>query len=228
VLLVDTYDTLEGVRKVTELARELGEDFRVRAIRLDSGDLAELAGGARQILDDAGLSEVEIFASGGLDEDDLADLVSRGAPIDGFGVGTGLGVSKDAPSLDIAYKLTSYAGVGRLKLSPGKRILPGRKQIFRQEEEGEAVRDVLARWDEDHSGRPLLEKVMQGGRRLEAGRVSLEASRQRARDEIARLPARLRALERADPPYPVKISETLEEYQEEVAERVTSGLEEGA
>jgi len=220
VLLVDTYDTLEGVRRVAELASELGEEFRVRAIRLDSGDLAELAMASREILDAAGLSRVEIFASGGLDEDEIRELLDRGAPIDGFGVGTGLGVSKDAPSLDVAYKLTAYAGRGRLKLSPGKPIRPGRKQIFRQEEGGWAVRDVLARWDEEHLGRPLLAKVMEKGQRLEAGRVSLEASRQWAREEIEQLPERIRALDPAASPYPVEISETLEEYHEEVAEKV--------
>lgn len=167
VLLVDTYDTLAGVEKVIALAGELGEGFRVRAIRLDSGDLGELARRSRERLDRAGLERVEIFASGGLDEDRIADLVAAGAPIDGFGVGTQMGVSEDAPVLDMVYKLTSYAGEGRIKTSPGKRILPGRKQVFRVEEGGVAVRDVLARADEradEHGGgRPLLERVMAGG-----------------------------------------------------------------
>ena len=220
VLLVDTYDTLEGVEKVVELARELGDDFRVRAIRLDSGDLAELAKGSRKILDEAGLERVEIFASGGLDEWKIADILGQDAPIDGFGVGTGLGVSKDAPSLDVAYKLTSYAGKGRLKLSPGKHILPGQKQVFRIEEGGVAIRDVLARWDEDQDGRPLLRQVMKHGKRLEAGSEDLETARERARQEVAKLPERIRALEDADPPYPVKVSETLGEYQDDVIEQV--------
>jgi nicotinate phosphoribosyltransferase len=125
VLLVDTYDTLLGIDRVIELARELGDAFRVRAVRLDSGDLAALAVEARRRLDAAGLHRVEVFASGGLDEHRIAELVARGAPIDGFGVGTRMGVSEDAPALDMAYKLTAYAGEGRLKLSPGKRILPG-------------------------------------------------------------------------------------------------------
>lgn len=221
VLLVDTYDTLDGVKQVVKLAEERGDDFRVRAIRLDSGDLAELARKSRQILDDAGLGDVHIFASGGLDEWQIAEMLDGGAPIDGFGVGTGLGVSKDAPSLDIAYKLTAYAGKGRLKLAAGKRILPGRKQIFRQEEDGEAVRDVLARHDESHEGRPLLKKVMEGGERLDAGRIDLEAARDRARWEIERLPKHIRALEDADPPYKVQVSDGLEDFQEEVIERVT-------
>jgi nicotinate phosphoribosyltransferase len=138
VLLVDTYDTLAGVRDVVRLARELGPAFQVRAVRLDSGDLLELSRSARSILDDAGLGQVGIFASGGLDEDVIAELVQAGAPITGFGVGTAMGVSDDAPSLDMAYKLVSYAGRGCIKLSPGKALLPGRKQVFRREQDGRA------------------------------------------------------------------------------------------
>src|SRR4029079_7903646 len=148
VLLVDTYDTLAGVRKVVDLARELGPSFRISAVRLDSGDLGDLAFKARRLLDDAGLQRVTIFASGGLNEDEIAGLMVAGAPIDGFGVGTDMGVSRDAPSLDIAYKLVEYAGCGRVKLSPGKAILPGRKQIFRVEQDGLADHDVLGRNDE--------------------------------------------------------------------------------
>ena len=95
---MDTYDTLRGVAKVARLARRLGRKFRVRGIRLDSGDLAALAAGARRILDQAGLRDVEIFASGGLDEHAIARLVAGGAPISGFGVGTAMGVSQDEPS----------------------------------------------------------------------------------------------------------------------------------
>jgi len=109
-LLVDTYDTLAGVSKVVQLAKELGSAFRISAVRLDSGDLCQLAFGARRILDDAGLRHVEVFASGNLNEDEIARLVAAGAPINGFGVGTDMGVSRDAPALDIAYKLVEYAG----------------------------------------------------------------------------------------------------------------------
>ncbi len=110
VLLVDTYDTLAGVRKVVDLARELGPAFHVAGVRLDSGDLRELAVGARQILDEAGLRSVTIFASGGLNEDEIARLIAADAPIDGFGVGTDMGVSRDAPSLDIATSSSSPPG----------------------------------------------------------------------------------------------------------------------
>ncbi|WP_375768760.1 nicotinate phosphoribosyltransferase [Archangium gephyra] len=205
-LLVDTYDTLEGVRKVVALARELGPDFQVRAVRLDSGDLVSLAHSARWLLDAAGLERVQIFASGGLDEDEVARLLAHHAPIDGFGVGTAMGVSADVPALDMAYKLVEYAGHGRLKLSTGKVLLPGRKQVFREEEDGVARRDVLARHGEVLPGRPLLRQVMHAGRRLEDASPPLEAIRAHAREELERLPLEVRQLEPVRPPYPVEVS----------------------
>jgi nicotinate phosphoribosyltransferase len=223
VLLVDTYDTLRGVEEVARLGRDLGRAFRVRAIRLDSGNLAVLAARARQILDRAGLSRIGIFASGGLDEYRIARLVAAGAPVSGFGVGTAMGVSEDEPALDIAYKLTSYAGRGRIKLSQGKRLLPGRKQIFRVEEEGRAVADVIAAHDEEPAGRPLLEKVMEAGRRLPAGRRDWRVARERAMREMAGLPERVLAIERADPPYPVGTSARLRRYFDSIARGFVSG-----
>lgn len=223
ILLVDTYDTLEGVRRVVRLAEEMGERFAVRGIRLDSGDLVALASRAREILDSAGLRDVRIFASGGLDDQEIARIVDSGAPITGFGVGTDMGVSRDAPALDIAYKLTSFAGRGRLKLSPGKPILPGRKQVFRQEEEGRSVGDILTRANEVHPGRPLLVKVMEAGERLPEGKTDLDEARERARQEIVRLPDPVQGLEPAHPPYPVEVSEALERYQREVIVSVEGG-----
>jgi nicotinate phosphoribosyltransferase len=220
VLLVDTYDTLAGVRKVIDLAGVLGDDFDIRAVRLDSGDLAQLAKQSRRLLDDAGLHTVEIFASGGLDEDEIARLLQSGAPIDGFGVGTRMGVSKDAPALDIAYKLCEYAGQGRLKLSTGKPVLPGRKQVFRVCEGAHAVRDVIARVGQELPGRPLLMPVMRGGKRLAAAAVDLDGARDHARKEIARLPDRISAITPADPPYPVEVSPALSAYQRQVGKEV--------
>ena len=137
-----------------------------------------------------------------------------------------MGVADDAPALDMAYKLTGYAGKGRLKLSPGKRTLPGRKQVFRQEDdEGRLVRDVIGRADEILPGRPLLRKVMEGGLRLPAGGDPLEALRHRTRRELERLPEGIRALEAADPPWTVIVSDELRSYTENVtravAERTT-------
>lgn len=220
ILLVDTYDTIEGIEKVVALAEELDDDFRVRGVRLDSGDLAELAFDSREILDEAGLEDLEIFASGGLDEREIADIVARDAPIDGFGVGTGMGVSKDAPALDIAYKLVEYGGRGRLKLSPGKTILPGSKQVFRVEDGDRAVRDVIGRAGEDLPGRALLVEAMADGERTDAGRVDLDEARERAAREIARLPDRVRGIEPADPPYEVEISDALDAHRRAVIDRV--------
>ena len=177
------------------------------------------------MLDEAGLHHVEIFASGGLDEEAIAEIVAKGAPITGFGVGTSMGVSQDAPGLDIAYKLCAYGGRGRLKLSTGKPVLPGRKQVFRIEENGRAVRDVIARAEETLPGRPLLRPVMRGGRRLSEGTIDLHAARRHAQEEIARLPGHIRAIEPAKRRYPVEISETLQAYQGEVTREV--GLADG-
>ncbi|HEY6106646.1 MAG TPA: nicotinate phosphoribosyltransferase, partial [Anaeromyxobacteraceae bacterium] len=207
VLLVDTYDTLSGVREVVRLSRELGPDFCVTAVRLDSGNLLELSRATRRILDEAGLSQVGIFASGGLDERAVDRLVRAGAPIGGFGVGTAMGVSEDAPALDVAYKLVSYDGLERLKLSPGKELLPGPKQVFRVEREGRAERDVLGRRGEELPGRPLLVPAMRGGRRLPG--PTLAEEREHARRERERLPERILSLDPADPPYPVQPSEEL-------------------
>ncbi|MBZ5558030.1 MAG: nicotinate phosphoribosyltransferase [Acidobacteriia bacterium] len=209
ILLVDTYDTLDGVQKVIDLARELGPRFRISGVRLDSGDLGDLAFKTRRLLDDAGLHQVTIFASGGLNEDEIARLLASGTPIDGFGVGTDMGVSRDAPSLDIAYKLVEYAGRPRLKLSTGKVLLPGPKQIFRVERAGIADHDVLGRRDEDHGGRPLLQQVMAGGRRRSAGRVTLDEARAQATRERERLPRRVRGLDPAQPAYRVDLSPAL-------------------
>ena len=176
-LVVDTYDTIGGIRRVIELSRRLGARFRVGAIRLDSGDLGALAREARQMLDAAGLDGVRIFASGGLDEHEVAALIAAGAPIDAFGVGTKLAVSEDVPSLDMAYKLVEYAGRPRTKLSSRKAIYPGRKQVYRRTEGGRIARDVIGRHDEAVEGEPLLRPVMRGGVRLAAGRVGLEEAR---------------------------------------------------
>jgi nicotinate phosphoribosyltransferase len=209
VLVVDTYDTLAGVQKVIDLAGALGTGFHVGAVRLDSGDLGDLAFRTRRLLDAAGLQRVGIFASSNLDEEEIARLIAAGAPVDGFGVGAAMGVSADVPSLDIVYKLVEYAGRGRVKLSPEKVILPGRKQIFRIERDGVAERDVLGRHDDAPCGRPLLQQVMKHGSRLSPGRVSLQAARDRARTELERLPPGLRGLLPANPPYRVDVSQML-------------------
>jgi nicotinate phosphoribosyltransferase len=224
ILLVDTYNTLHGVRKVIQLAEERGDDFQVRGIRLDSGDIGALAERARSMLDKAGLTNVDIFASGGMDEWKIAELLDEDAPIDGFGVGTRMGVSKDAPGVDCVYKLTKYAGSGRLKLSSGKKILPGPKQLYRAQKDGEAVRDVIGTPDEEQEGRPLLKSVMKQGERLPEAEDTLEDARKRAERELDRLPAHIRDIERADSPYQVNVSEPLRQKQKEVTDRVADQI----
>jgi nicotinate phosphoribosyltransferase len=224
-LLVDTYDTLEGVKHVIELRNRLGERFDIRAIRLDSGDLGQLAKQARQMLDAAGLSRVQIFASSELDEYEIAALLTDSAPIDGFGVGTKLAVSDDAPHLDMAYKLVEYAGRGRTKLSAKKKLYPSRKQVFREMQDGQIVRDTIGRHDEALPGEPLLVPLMRRGERQAAGRVTLKDARRHAQRELGeRLPGRLRRLEAADQPYPVAISAALERDHAVLCESIRAAL----
>jgi nicotinate phosphoribosyltransferase len=207
-LLVDTYDTIEGVRNVVRLAEEQGPQFRVRAIRLDSGDLDDLSRQARTMLDEAGLSQMRILASGGLDERRIAGLIERGAPIDGFGVGTDLVVSSDVPTIDFAYKLVTYQGQPRLKGSTGKGTLPGAKQVYRTMRGGVMTGDTIARADERVDGEPLLRPVVQSGERIEPAEA-LAAVRERVQQQRQALPANLRQPEPAPPGYPVSISDGL-------------------
>lgn len=213
ILLVDTYDTLRGVKRVIEMIKSGHLSTRIRGVRLDSGDLVKLAFDARKMLDEAGLNHVGIFASGGLDEWEIKKMVDAQAPIIGFGVGTRMGVSEDAPSCDAVYKLTEYDGKGRLKASSGKELLPGRKQVFRQLEQGVAVRDILCAEGEHHEGRALLEKVMENGKRLKEAE-SLDAIRDRLRRELGILPRKILGVDHADPPYDVSLSKRLKEKQE--------------
>jgi nicotinate phosphoribosyltransferase len=157
VLLVDTYDTVDGTRRATEAMR--AEGVTARGIRIDSGDLAALAVEARRILDGAGFPSVEILVSGDLDEDRIEALLARGAPIDAFGVGTRLGTSADAPYVGMVYKLVEQGGAPRVKLSPGKHTRPGRKQVWRS-----PGQDLLALVDEPGppGARALLDVVFAG------------------------------------------------------------------
>lgn len=211
VLLVDTYDTLAGVDKVIDIARRLGDDFRVTAIRLDSGDIAELSKQARRRLDEAGLDRLKILASSGLDEFEIARLVGAEAPIDGFGVGTRLAVSDHAPHIDMAYKLVEYDAQPRMKLSSDKANPPGAKQVFRVLDNGKMQHDVLARRHEEApaGGTPLLRPVVRGGEVVEDALPDLETARRHAADAIGQLPGWLRGVKIAEPPYRVAWSDEL-------------------
>ena len=210
-LLVDTFDTLDGVRAVIALADEIGEAFDVGAIRIDSEPLGALSQGARRLLDAAGLTDVRIVVSGGLDEHSVAALVHDKAPIDAFGVGTQAATSADVPTFDAVYKLAAYDGEGRIKHSPGKATLPGRKQVFRERfgVGAIAVGDTIARADEVLPGEPLLKQVMRHGIRTPDGTDTLADARARAARELARLTVARLSIENAPDPYPVSISHAL-------------------
>jgi nicotinate phosphoribosyltransferase len=220
VLLLDTYDTLRAARKVVALAPRLAAaGIRVEGVRLDSGDLAALSHNVRRILDEGGLKDVVIFASGGLDEDDLWRFSEEDAPIDGYGVGTSLTTSSDAPALDCAYKLQEYAGVARRKQSEGKATWPGRKQVWRRyDDHGRLAGDVLTLESDVRPGEPLLQPVMRDGRRI-AERPALKDLRAHAGEELARLPTYLRTL-RPDRTYPVEVSERLVRLAVQVDDRL--------
>jgi len=222
VLLIDTYDTERAAEKVARLAPRLKRaGIVVQAVRLDSGDLAEHARKVRAIFDRASLREIRIFASGGLDEDQLKAFSREHAPIDGYGVGTSLTTSQDAPALDCAYKLQEYAGVPRRKRSEGKATWPGRKQVFRRfDANGTMCGDQVTLADEPGEGEPLLRPAMRDGRRI-PDFPSLVQSREWAAESLIRLPEPLRRLEPAR--YSAEISRSLRNLADELDRRQEAG-----
>jgi nicotinate phosphoribosyltransferase len=216
VLLIDTYDTAEGAQKVVELAPRLSESgISVRAVLLDSGDLIALSKEVRAILDAGGAPEVRIFASGGLNEYELEKIAAAAAPIDGFGIGTDLDVSTDAPNLDCAYKLEEYDGRPRRKRSTGKATWPGRKQIFRKfGSDGKIGEDTVGLETESLGDTGLMLPAMRHGRRLQTSE-SLDTIRDRAQQSLASLPAALRSLSEYGE-YPVIISQSLRDLAADV------------
>jgi nicotinate phosphoribosyltransferase len=219
ILLVDTYDTIEGVRRAIEVGDALQEDGRtLHGIRLDSGDLGLLAEESRRMLDEAGHTETLIYASGGIDEWRIAELSERGAPIDAYGVGTSLTTSRDFPAFDIVYKLVEYAGQPRAKYSAGKVLLPGAKQVFRS---GGPQTDVLARRGEELEGAPLLAPLWSDGEALHT--EDLEEARARAEEQLGSIPESWRHPDGPeDLPEPV-LSDELERVRAEVERRELGG-----
>lgn len=221
-LLIDTFDTEMAACHLVPLVRKLAcEGITIHAVRLDSGDLAQHARRVRCILDEGGLSNVTIFASGNLDEYQLAELQAAQAPIDGFGVGTRMNTAADRPYLDCAYKLQEYAGLARRKYSEGKVNWPGRKQVYRHYGPDGLMRgDVLTTAQDPHAtGQPLLLPVMQHGQRL-SDATPLATVREHARAELARLPLSLRELNSTDCPYSVSVAPALQQLATEVDQRL--------
>src|SRR5215831_9936746 len=216
-LLIDTYDSAAAARKMVALAPQLKADgISIGAVRIDSGDLIELSKKVRHILDEGGLREVNIFVSGGIDEHDLVRMVAAQAPINGFGIGTSLTTSFDAPALDCAYKLEEYSGTPRRKRSVGKATWPGRKQVWRRfGPDGRMAGDIISLEGDKQPGEPLTAPVMRAGRQL-APAPTLAQIRERAARELARLPEPLRKLQTGSD-YPVQISGKLNALAEQTS-----------
>jgi nicotinate phosphoribosyltransferase len=208
VLLVDTYETIEGVRRAIEASRRTG--IPLAGVRLDSGDLAALSRETRALLDDAGMQEARIIASGDLEEHRIAELCEEGAPIDLWGVGTDLGTSRDSPVVNGVYKIVAdlsggtWRGVAKHSLD--KETLPGAKQVFRRFEDGAMAEDIVATADESIDGEPLLVPAMRNGEIVIS--ETIDQMRERVHRSLAAIPERLRR-EGDAPPYPVRDSERL-------------------
>jgi nicotinate phosphoribosyltransferase len=224
-LLIDTFDTVAGAHKAVQVAKEMAARGQsLQGVRIDSGNLANLAGEVRKIFDEAGLKDVKIIGSGGLDEYDLADFSNANIPFDSYGVGTKMGVSADAPWSDIAYKLVEYNDRSVLKLSPGKVSLPGKKQVFRiTDNQGQLEKDIITLQDENVAGaEPLLKRVMTGGQ-ITAPFPSLDESRSAFLSEFAKLPEAIKNIRNAAN-YPVEHSFRLQEHCARVEQQVIRSL----
>ena len=219
ILLIDTYDTEAGARKVVELAPKLKADgIVVRGVRIDSGDLVASSKKVRAILDGGGLTDAVILVSGGINEDEIHRLAKAGAPIDGYGIGANLTTSQDAPTLDCAYKLQEYDGKPKRKLSEGKQTWPGRKQVWRNfAPDGAMIDDTVSLETDTPSGETLIVPVMKGGKRAEAA-PALETIRETARRNLAALPQRHRDLD-PDSRYTIVIADALQALAQEATER---------
>ncbi|HET7438812.1 MAG TPA: nicotinate phosphoribosyltransferase, partial [Nitrospira sp.] len=216
VFLIDTYDMETAARKVVALAPRLkANDISVKGVRLDSGDLADHARKVRHILDDGGLRDAQILASGNLDEYRLNTLVQSRAPIDSFAVGTAMTTSSDAPSLDCAYKLQEYAGRPCRKRSEGKATWPGRRQVYRTYTDGGYLdHDVVTTLNDRQAGNPLLHSAMKEGRPL-APAPALDGIRKQVAIQLSKLPDSMRQLEECTA-YDVRISQALRDLADSV------------
>jgi len=218
ILLIDTYDTIQGARHAVIVAKEMEQKGRrLKGVRLDSGDIVKLSKQVRQILDEAGLGYVKIFASGDLNEYKIKALLEQGAPIDFFGVGTEMGVSKDAPALGGVYKLSEDDRGPRIKLSSGKVTLPGKKQVYRVVENGRMKKDIITletEKPEEKNVYPLLIKVMEKGK-ICSELPDLKAIRDRFLERLNMLPDELKAITE-EKEYPVELGRELSALTEKL------------
>ncbi|MGB9684411.1 MAG: nicotinate phosphoribosyltransferase [Candidatus Bathyarchaeales archaeon] len=224
-LLIDTFDNIKGAENAITVAKELEKNgFKLRGLRIDSGDLVSISQTVRKMLDENGFGYVQIFASGDLDEYRIEKLLNKGAKIDAFGVGTRLGTSADRPYVDIIYKLCEKANEKGefqpiMKLSEKKATLPGRKQVFRfKDEKGNFVKDVIALEGEEVGGEPLLVKVMENGK-IVYNLPSLDEIRRKALENLAALPEKYKRLWGAAR-YPVELSPKLKRLIRELREKL--------
>lgn len=205
IFLIDTYNTIEGAKKAVKVAKKLEEKgIKIKGVRIDSGDLVELSKEVRKILDQAGLNDVIIVGSGGLDEYKIEELLENGAKIDAFGIGTEFITSSDAPYLEIIYKLVEYDGRPVYKLSPGKKTLPGKKQVYRKRWEYDYI---ALREEEVKEGSPLIKKFIENGK-LIYNTPTLKEIREKTLENINSLPDKYKKLRNPEP-FPVKISEKI-------------------
>lgn len=209
VLLIDTYDTIEGAKKVVKL---LKEGYKIKGVRIDSGDLVYLSKEVKRIFENEGFSNIKIFLSGDLDEYVIDDILNKGTFVDFFGIGTKMGTSSDAPYLNGVYKLVEDEHGFKIKTSPQKITLPGKKQVYRIYKNGTMQEDIIALEDEEINGEPLLKKYIENGKLVK--RIELESSRKLFMENLLRLPSYLKTIKTQEITYPVKISKKLMEIQE--------------
>ena len=231
ILLIDTYDTVQGARNACIVGREMkARGEQLRGVRLDSGDLLALSKAVRQILDDAELTDVQIFASNDLDEFQIERLLQQGAPIDGFGVGTRLATGANFNSLTGMGGPSALPGVYKhveriegdviiptMKFSEdaAKASLPARKQVHRlSDADGNYVKDVISLWDEDvaspqgGAAERLLAPIVRNGELIYQF-PGLTEMQSESKIALARLPASYKRLTDGDA-YPVSLSPGLE------------------
>jgi len=214
VFLVDTYDTLEGARHAVNVAKEMKKKgTSLKGIRLDSGDMADLSQKVRKIFDGDGFADVKIFASSGFDEFKISAIIAAGGKIDAFGVGTKVGVSADAPYLDVVYKLVRFKERDVRKLSPGKITLSGEKQVCRKtDKDGHFLEDIIGmRAERIEGGEYLLKKVMANGKSI-GPPVSLQDIQGCFKKNFSSLDEKYKSIRDPDP-YPVKLSHRLADLQ---------------